>query len=590
MRSRAASSSSPLGNHPPSTTPDSTRLPTLQDINADFAIDESDDEPLPPFEPFNMTAMRGFGPRDRRASAGLPTTTAAHNYMPRYESYQFPMAGAANESLSRRHSFTHLYPASSYNFAPPSVIYDEADEDEAVSPHGNPQEDEAPEPFDPTGYFTGFGPAASALASSAISAAHPAPTGADAAGGNRAPGPQYGMTPNFGRPNRQYHVVTFKCSRADIYYTWDNTGLEIRVGDLVIVEGDRGHDLGQVTHPNVNPDEARRLKAAALDEHFRWLVMFSGYSLAGSNDDSMLGALAKAKGYPTVKRENLTSMGGQQDQDTKPKMIKRLAQQYEIEALRDKEGAEAKAKRLGANKAVEHRLPMEILDAEFQADYQKLTYYYYAEHYVNFNPLVVDIFKQYKIRIWMSAVNPASVVNPNGHQLPSAVGPGAIPQTHHSRAPPQVGPGFGTVPYRQQEQSTRGRGPGFGYEDQAMPFQNQVPGYSQQGYGMVPFSGYLPQAYGRYPAYQGGYPAASRASPVPYGGYYAPQQYMPPTAGGGVAYGSAPGGFQNGPGFAAPAAGYSAGAGNQGSSSEYHPALLAAAMANLQFQPQSGSQ
>ena len=48
----------------------------------------------------------------------------------------------------------------------------------------------------------------------------------------------------------------------------------------------------------------------------------------------------------------------------------------------------------------------------FRSDYHKLTYYYYADSYVNFNELVTDLFKQYKVRIWMSAVNPASVVNP----------------------------------------------------------------------------------------------------------------------------------------------------------------------------------
>lgn len=222
----------------------------------------------------------------------------------------------------------------------------------------------------------------------------------------------------------------------------------------------------------------------------------------------------------------------------------------------------------------------------FISDYQKLTYYYYAEHYVNFNPLVVDIFKQYKIRIWMSAVNPASVVNPNGP--PSGIGPGAIKPQHHL-SPAQVGPGFGQTPYRQQEPAARGRGQGFGYEDQTMAFQNQVPGYPQQGYGMVPFSGYLPQPYRPYSQFQGGFLAASRASPVPYGGYYAPQQYMPPTSGAGAAYGSAPGGFQNGPGFGAASGGYGGSGGNQPGSSDYQQAMLAAAMANLQFQPQSGS-
>jgi cell fate regulator YaaT (PSP1 superfamily) len=43
-----------------------------------------------------------------------------------------------------------------------------------------------------------------------------------------------------------------------------------------------------------------------------------------------------------------------------------LAQNHEIQALRDKEGNEAKAKRVCQQKVAEHRLNMEILDAEFQ--------------------------------------------------------------------------------------------------------------------------------------------------------------------------------------------------------------------------------
>ena len=47
-------------------------------------------------------------------------------------------------------------------------------------------------------------------------------------------------------------------------------------------------------------------------------------------------------------------------------MIKRLAQPHEIYMLRDKEGNEAKAKRMCQQKVAEHHLNMEILDAEFQ--------------------------------------------------------------------------------------------------------------------------------------------------------------------------------------------------------------------------------
>lgn len=37
-----------------------------------------------------------------------------------------------------------------------------------------------------------------------------------------------------------------------------------------------------------------------------------------------------------------------------------------------------------------------------------MTFFYYAEEYINFNDLVTDLFKVYKTRIWMSAINPAS--------------------------------------------------------------------------------------------------------------------------------------------------------------------------------------
>lgn len=55
-------------------------------------------------------------------------------------------------------------------------------------------------------------------------------------------------------------------------------------------------------------------------------------------------------------------------------------------------------------------------------DWKKLTFYYFADSYINFNSLVTDLFKIYKTRIWMSAINPASFVTPPtaGLQGPAA--------------------------------------------------------------------------------------------------------------------------------------------------------------------------
>ena len=52
-------------------------------------------------------------------------------------------------------------------------------------------------------------------------------------------------------------------------------------------------------------------------------------------------------------------------------------------------------------------------DARYR-DWKKLTFFYFADSYINFNPLVTDLFKIYKTRIWMSAINTAAIGSPAG--------------------------------------------------------------------------------------------------------------------------------------------------------------------------------
>ncbi|EXJ77908.1 hypothetical protein A1O3_09067 [Capronia epimyces CBS 606.96] len=210
------------------------------------------------------------------------------------------------------------------------------------------------------------------------------------------------------------YIVNFKCCRSDVFYIQEGTGLHVNVGDLVIVEADRGTDLGTVQHTNVSWEDARRYKEYYAEEHYKWLMMFSMQSRNGGpnvvNPNGMSGRPGSAVGGMGPQGHH-----GPHDaphSDLKPKMIKRLAQNHEIQSLKDKEGNEAKAKRVCQQKVIEHRLNMEILDAEFQMDSKKLTFYYFADNYINFNHLVTDLFKIYKTRIWMSAINPASFQTP----------------------------------------------------------------------------------------------------------------------------------------------------------------------------------
>ncbi|KAL5413533.1 hypothetical protein PMIN03_003744 [Paraphaeosphaeria minitans] len=434
------------------------------------------------------------------------------------------------DALSRRHSIAHYGSNIGSTFSHPT-LGNTQEEEEETSPLETVLPVLPPAQNDPRwstlDYFSGFGPAARTINSSAISAAHPAPTV------NHPPPPPnaYANPSGYGRPGRRIYVVQFKCSRSEVYYLYENTGLEIRVGDLVIVEGDRGHDLGQVTHADVTMDDAKRLKNEANEDHFRWLVMFSQYSVAGASaKNAMLGSLFRAHEVPkTGNRPQLTGMGVQQDPENKPRMIRRLAQTHEILQLRDKEGEEARAKRMATEKALDHNLPMEILDAEFQWDHHKISFFYYAESYVDFKILVTDLFKHYKIRIWMSAVNPASVVNPAGTQIrpPSAIGPGAIVPNNAPNASLSVGPLFGNNSYRPNEQygnrdrPTNQQG-SFGANNFG-PFSQQLSGFPVQNpYQMQQFGQQFLNA-GMYNRYDPN--AIANRSPMNMGGWFPPATY-----------------------------------------------------------------
>lgn len=139
-------------------------------------------------------------------------------------------------------------------------------------------------------------------------------------------------------------------------------------------------------------------------------------------------------------------------------------------------------------------------------DWKKLTFYYFADAYINFNSLVTDLFKVYKTRIWMSAINPASFASPSlGLQAPSGIGPGAVganiarnnqserraPQPEQAPyAAPQTSRGYQGV-FAQPFSSALDRGT-------MPPTAFQPSGYT---YGYSPFGATAPRNVGVAPAY-----------------------------------------------------------------------------------------
>ncbi|KAG9223365.1 hypothetical protein CCMSSC00406_0009256 [Pleurotus cornucopiae] len=170
------------------------------------------------------------------------------------------------------------------------------------------------------------------------------------------------------------YIVEFKAGRTDLYYLTD-LSLDVRVGDLVIVEADRGKDLGKVINDSITLAEVEAFQKQQM-------------------------AMSFSDGQPT-------SPGGGQPvgkKEINPKMIYAKAQQQDAHLLVTKLQDEMKALQLCQSKVRAKKLPMEVVDAEYQWDRRKLTFYFVAEKRIDFRELVRELFRLYKTRIWMASL------------------------------------------------------------------------------------------------------------------------------------------------------------------------------------------
>ncbi|KAJ3159159.1 hypothetical protein HDU86_002061 [Geranomyces michiganensis] len=159
------------------------------------------------------------------------------------------------------------------------------------------------------------------------------------------------------------YVVEFKAGRTDFFHVADLAGAPIMKGDLVIVEADRGKDLGKVIADDI----------ASLQQ----LQVYQA-----QHADTLVDSHSANK-------------------EVHPKRIYRSAAPAEVTMLVAKSQDEAKAMALCQTKIRQKKLPMEIVDAEYQWDRRKLTFYFVADRRIDFRELVRELFKIYKTRIWM---------------------------------------------------------------------------------------------------------------------------------------------------------------------------------------------
>ncbi|KAG1085536.1 hypothetical protein G6F42_021358 [Rhizopus arrhizus] len=149
-------------------------------------------------------------------------------------------------------------------------------------------------------------------------------------------------------PEQKVYLVQFKGDyRSDWCYIQQDDKIRIQLNEMVIVEADRGYDLGKT-----------------IDMRPRSCL---------------------EKGVTSVKR------------------IFRHANLAELATHQLKQQDEQKALVICRAKIKQKNLNMEVVDAEYQWDRRKLTFYFKANERIDFRELVRELFKIYKTRIWMCA-------------------------------------------------------------------------------------------------------------------------------------------------------------------------------------------
>lgn len=134
--------------------------------------------------------------------------------------------------------------------------------------------------------------------------------------------------------------VIFKGRRVDIFA--NPRKLKINPKDYVIVEADRGEDIGQVER---------------------------------------LGSVAYLSEEDQVKN------------------VVRLASSEELEKMNKNRLLEEEAVEICKEKVNKHRLNMNMVDAEWQLDHHRLTFYFTSDNRVDFRELVRDLAGRFKTRI-----------------------------------------------------------------------------------------------------------------------------------------------------------------------------------------------
>ncbi|PVU87862.1 hypothetical protein BB561_006144, partial [Smittium simulii] len=252
-----------------------------------------------------------------------------------------------------------------------------------------------------------------------------------------------GISLNSLPADTKVYIVQFKGKRSDLFFFHkseneprgtSSKSLSLQPGVCVIVEADRGQDLGLIVEEFHNREQVVAFLLSKIQQYEPKSPVASNGIYSGNitpttslkapsaplTTEALDDNLDNSVNKNSCIVANSTSISSPQTLNIKDIYIKRifrLADKFDIDLMVTKAHDEQRALLVCQSKVRQLKLSMEVVDAEYQWDRRKLTFLFIADHRIDFRELVRELFKSYKTRIWMCAVDQNPILGQLQNQI-----------------------------------------------------------------------------------------------------------------------------------------------------------------------------
>ncbi len=193
---------------------------------------------------------------------------------------------------------------------------------------------------------------------------------------------------------RKEYSLQFESGRTGIA----ECNISYKIGTYVIVEADRGEDCCKIVEIREGNEIGWSRNANSFNSNINNFNNGNSFNNANNTNSNTYN---NYNSFNTSNSFNNNSNNIYYNSTDVVKIL-RVATREDVNLLKIRSQQEEKALAKCIELVKEKKYPMEVIKCEFQWDMKKITFYFRSKQRIDFRELVKELFKHFKIRIWMS--------------------------------------------------------------------------------------------------------------------------------------------------------------------------------------------